>query len=877
MQSPTDLDTRDPFQLQRLADELPDDDDDRLLESQHALPSYKPLSHNDPYLSAETFDVELFLQSRSYTSLPDLRTELRDYLATLKEELVQLINDDYEAFISLSTDLRGEGMRLERLKWPLADLKSQTLVSKQELEQLRADTQDKLKKRAALRDEKAFLHLLLKISESVSRLESLLLIESTDSTAVSGDLLDVAVTGTTPDEDQQDERVRGNRAKHLSRVASEYTQLLYHVSKTNPGKCAFVTEVQWRVDRIKSTLFSDLDKVFAIALASDTDKTKFMIDVFECLRTYDVLGLWREAEEIIRRNVVDSFVKKNIFPAALNVPHSPLIPQTPISMGPRSPVPPCTASFLPRTPYTPFTAFASKQDPFALKMLQVQLLDESLGPLALLYNQIIKFVERDLKKLAESAEAICIKSGSRKSGIPPLHGPSNTQKQEPRKGFDIMANAVWAEIGQAIMDELGSAVFAAGKTDEFRKNHETTEAFIRALECLAPSVQSIESMRAHPVYTAFQKRWQIHTYFQLRWKEIVVKCEEALVSTKLDIIKDNAPFTTNQAIVVWNAISACWSNGVYMPVLSYRFWKLTLQLIGRYKMWLEASLPPFEPPPKVAAAVAAEKPTTPQGLSRSSTPGPQAEAASAESIEADNQLLKQFSAVIIDIATLETQVLTLWNEELCMMLPESAEGTEGSGVPANAEVALRHALASLTMMIAPIAGQIVTILCRRASDALLPVRSIPSQFRAMQNKKMPTERSYFVPLIMRPVSSYFGIKTADGGMGTSLKDTYMKQFASEVFRVASQRYLNYLLVMKKTEESLRRLKKGKKSGFSLFGSGSTPVDDGKDEERIRHQMALDVEAFRKDAIALGVDIEECQAFVQLEESVRAAWIEEPQS
>jgi len=186
------------------------------------------------------------------------------------------------------------------------------------------------------------------------------------------------------------------------------------------------------------------------------------------------------------------------------------------------------------------------------------------------------------------------------------------------------------------------------------------------------------------------------------------------------------------------------------------------------------------------------------------------------------------------------------------------------------------------------------ILCRRASDALLPVRSIPSQFRAMQNKKMPTERSYFVPLIMRPVSSYFGIKTAEGGMGAPLKDAYMKQFASEVFLVASQRsgfiadgrvqtshrplsrYLNYLSVMKKTEESLRRLKKGKKTGFSLFGSGSAPGDDGKDEERIRHQMVLDVRAFGKDASALGVDIGGCQEFVQLGESVRAAWIEEPQ-
>ena len=102
-------------------------------------------------------------------------------------------------------------------------------------------------------------------------------------------------------------------------------------------------------------------------------------------------------------------------------------------------------------------------------MLQVQLLDENLGPLALLYNQIIKFVERDLKKLAEFAEVICVKSGSRKSRISPLPSAPNTEKQEPQKGFDIMANVVWVEIGQAIMDELGSVVFAAGKTDEFRK------------------------------------------------------------------------------------------------------------------------------------------------------------------------------------------------------------------------------------------------------------------------------------------------------------------------------------------------------------------------------------------------------------------------
>lgn len=66
----------------------------------------------------------------------------------------------------------------------------------------------------------------------------------------------------------------------------------------------------------------------------------------------------------------------------------------------------------------------------------------------------------------ETAEIICLKSGSRrKKPELQLNLPS---KQERGDGFEVMANVVWAEVGRAIMDELGSVVFSAGKTDEFR-------------------------------------------------------------------------------------------------------------------------------------------------------------------------------------------------------------------------------------------------------------------------------------------------------------------------------------------------------------------------------------------------------------------------
>ena len=118
------------------------------------LPSLQPLSHEHPLLSAPTFSADDFLLSRIHIPLEELRGELRSYLAVLREELVQLINDDYEEFISLGTGLRGEEDRLKRLQAPLKVLGDEvgqvksTLVSHQE------QVQAKLDQRTALREEK---------------------------------------------------------------------------------------------------------------------------------------------------------------------------------------------------------------------------------------------------------------------------------------------------------------------------------------------------------------------------------------------------------------------------------------------------------------------------------------------------------------------------------------------------------------------------------------------------------------------------------------------------------------------------------------------------------------------------------------------------
>ncbi|KAF9062113.1 COG complex component [Rhodocollybia butyracea] len=864
----------DPFQLTRLAEELATRELHYSGQSggqngiSHDLPVYIPLTHGNPLLAAEKFDVEDFLLSRSHTSLHDLRSELRDYLATLKEELVKLINNDYEAFISLSTDLKGEGDRLVSLKAPLETLKSEISISKAELRAIQDEIIDKLESRTVIREEKALLHLLLKISESVTRLESLLSIAnpSQDDEPVDYERFKVS--------DNNDERAPPNKAKHLNRVAAEYTQLLYYASKARTENCAFVDEIQWKIDRIQSSLSSDLDALFGSTLSaitgetrlSDLEKNKIMPDLTECLRTYDVLGLWRDAEEILRTEVMRFFIKKTVYVGALSAPHSPLLPHTPFrsSMTSAFSNPP---SLPPRTPYTPFTAFSTQQSAFpsALgksKSPYSRLLEDSDEPLAKLYTQILRFVERDLSSIMDVAEKISIKS---RASVNPVQLGSEYSVKKEGSGFNIMANVIWNELGKAIMDDLGGVVFAAGRPDEFLKSYEITQAFIRSLELMAPSAQAVESMRVHPVYTIFEKRWQLPVYFQMRWKEIVSKVEEAFtlpveLSGKITATADS--LLTPQATAVWVALTACWSAEIYIPQLSHRFWRLTLQLLSRYRVWLNEVIQEnnFNPLNTVNTGKVSEAST------RSPTPA-LGERPSFEAFSSEESTLHKYVALIADLKTLLSSTMTLWNEEISMMLPEPDESEENTEEPTPQD-ALENISLAISALIVPMSSTIVLILTERCVVPLSAVKKIRTDLRAKTNKQLPTEPHPWVSSILRPVKVFFGIIGSDG-VGVALKNDYLDLWANQIFENVCEKYISHVSTLKKAEESLRRLKRGTKStGFSLFGSANPKDDEGRDEERIRVQLILDIEALGKDATTLGIRPENNDAFVALSNLVQ---------
>ncbi|KAI8375844.1 oligomeric golgi complex component, COG2-domain-containing protein [Blakeslea trispora] len=185
-------------------------------------------------------------------------------------------------------------------------------------------------------------------------------------------------------------------------------------------------------------------------------------------------------------------------------------------------------------------------------------------PLTIMYQRILAFASTDLQ--------------------PILNIVHRTLKGS---NYDVLVNALCLEVTERLSKECKS-IFAAGQTDLFHKNYTATVSFISEIEGLCSSRRSLLSLRNHPIYLEFMKKWQLPVYFQLRFREIIKDIEPFLSDFQQSLTqhktKDSVCFMGTKAVI--EAIERCWSDQVFLYALSHRFWKLTLQLIKRYHTWV---------------------------------------------------------------------------------------------------------------------------------------------------------------------------------------------------------------------------------------------------------------------------------------------------
>lgn len=138
------------------------------------LPLAPALGHD--VLSRPDWDASAFLLERRHSSLDDLRSDLRAYLATLRTSLVGVINDEYEAFIGLSLGLRHAHVAhsLATIRRPVLSIRGEVTRVRRELDDMRAEMSSLLDERKHVREHKALMRSLLATEDAVDKVEGLL-------------------------------------------------------------------------------------------------------------------------------------------------------------------------------------------------------------------------------------------------------------------------------------------------------------------------------------------------------------------------------------------------------------------------------------------------------------------------------------------------------------------------------------------------------------------------------------------------------------------------------------------------------------------------------------------------------------------------------
>jgi hypothetical protein len=215
------------------------------------------------------FTPSAFLTSHALTPLTTLNQDLSTLLQSLKEELVAVINQDYEGFIKISTQLTDVDSRVANILDPISDLQEQvdailqTKLSQQEhIEKL-------LLRRSQVRLEKDRLEGLLYLSLLITKIEELM---------VEGD---------------------------LERIVVEYNQLLYLWEKTGSDS------LHWRKDKIEKYIFTALNTQLTQACEEKTELNGI-------LRRFALVDGMKIALDTFVSTIVKPWINVNISPESLS-------------------------------------------------------------------------------------------------------------------------------------------------------------------------------------------------------------------------------------------------------------------------------------------------------------------------------------------------------------------------------------------------------------------------------------------------------------------------------------------------------------------------------------------------------------------------------
>ncbi|KAF9772692.1 hypothetical protein IL306_009593 [Fusarium sp. DS 682] len=255
-------------------------DDDAPLPFPEALPRADFL--------AKDFQPAAYLSAlpHRHQTLEDLRSDLRDRSAAISSELLELVNSNYTAFLSLGSELRGGDDKVE-------DVKVSLLGFRRAVEEVKTKVTERKEETNALNGElrgvRAAIEKGRKMIELSERLTSLEERLSLDSLPNNEDW----------DEESEDEDEDDNYGSSPTRLlvsAQECSRITKMLESLDPN-APFIIKMEERLTRCRNTLLLDLGNALKEAKKAGV---KGQDRVLKCLAIYRVLNAQSEAVKALR-------------------------------------------------------------------------------------------------------------------------------------------------------------------------------------------------------------------------------------------------------------------------------------------------------------------------------------------------------------------------------------------------------------------------------------------------------------------------------------------------------------------------------------------------------------------------------------------------
>ncbi|CZR39052.1 uncharacterized protein FPRO_05756 [Fusarium proliferatum ET1] len=239
---------------------------------------------------AQDFQPAAYLSAlpHRHQTLEDLRSDLRDRSAAISSELLELVNSNYTAFLSLGSELRGGDDKVE-------DVKVSLLGFRRAVEEVKTKVTERKEETNALNGELRGVRSaiekgrkMIELSQRLSSLEERL---SLDSLPNNDDWDE-----ESEDEDEDEDDNYGSSPTRLLASAQECSRITKLLESLDPN-APFVIKMEERLTRCRNTLLLDLGNALKEAKKADV---KGQDRVLKCLAIYRVLDAQSEAVKALR-------------------------------------------------------------------------------------------------------------------------------------------------------------------------------------------------------------------------------------------------------------------------------------------------------------------------------------------------------------------------------------------------------------------------------------------------------------------------------------------------------------------------------------------------------------------------------------------------